>query len=65
MLLEYGDDEALADSIERLLNSPDLLEHMGENARQKARSRTWEQYSLEFTRWVESVVNETAAAGEV
>ena len=64
LLVDYGDDEALAESIDRLLTSPDLLRHMSERAKEKARSRTWDDYSLEFTKWIESIVSEVPAPME-
>ena len=63
ILVEYGDDEGLAKSLERLLSSPNILGRMSENAKAKARSRTWGGYSREFVDWIGSVVMETPAAG--
>lgn len=62
ILVEYGDDENLAKSLERLLMSEDLLGHMSEKAKARARSRTWGAYSREFIQWIDSVVPESPVA---
>ncbi|GMQ81802.1 MAG: hypothetical protein BMS9Abin05_1238 [Rhodothermia bacterium] len=56
LLVDYGDDEALARSLELLLTSPELLRHMGDKAKIRARTRTWSFYSREFIEWIDSVV---------
>lgn len=56
VLVEYGDDDALAESIERLLMSPNLLSTMSEKAKDKARVHTWDGYSQKFIEWLEAVV---------
>ena len=58
LLVDYGDDEALAVSIDRLLGSPDLLAQMRTKAAVKARSRTWGDYSLGFIKWLDSLLAE-------
>lgn len=65
MLVEYGDDESLAVSIDRLLSSPELREHMSEKAKEKARSRTWRSYSREFIEWIDSIVAKSSGTIEL
>jgi glycosyltransferase involved in cell wall biosynthesis len=62
MLVDYGDDESLAVSIDRLLTSSELRAHMSEKAKLKARSRTWRNYSREFVEWIDAVVTESSEA---
>jgi glycosyltransferase involved in cell wall biosynthesis len=62
ILVEYGDDESLAVSIDRLLTSSELRKHMSEKAKKKARSRTWRSYSREFIEWIDSIVAESPGA---
>lgn len=62
LLVDYGDDEALADSIDRLLGSPDLLAYMRKKAAIKAQSRTWSDYSRGFITWVDSLLAEKSMA---
>lgn len=55
LLVEYGDDDALADRIDRLLSSDTLRAAMEAKARERARRRTWWHYSREFIDWIDSV----------
>lgn len=63
VLVDYGDDEALAHAIASLLESPQRLTRMSGHASARARSRTWQTYSIEFADWLESIVRVGSTAG--
>lgn len=67
LLVPYGDEDALADSLRRLLASPDLCQTVSANARQEGERKYHERvYKKRVTRLVDNVVNiQHDAAGEV
>lgn len=56
LLFDYGDDDALAGCIDRLLSSGTLRTEMGIRAQQRAGHRTWDHYSREFVEWIDSIM---------
>ena len=57
LLIDYGDDDALATAIDSLLSSPERLAYMSNKASEKARSWTWNDYSRSFAEWVHTILS--------
>lgn len=61
LLVPYGDEEALADSVQRLLGVPDLCQRMSANARQEGEKK---YHVRVYKKRISTLVSETVAHGD-
>ena len=57
LLIDYGDDDALATAIEGLLSSSERLAYMSDKASKIARAWTWDDYARGFIERMHSILN--------
>ena len=55
-LFDYGDEEALAATLDWALSHPRELAEMGAAARQRAQQCSWDEFGQRFLRWMGGVV---------
>jgi alpha-maltose-1-phosphate synthase len=55
-VLEPGDDDALAQSMNRLADDAALRAKLGRNARELAQQCTWDRFGEELSGWLESII---------
>jgi glycosyltransferase involved in cell wall biosynthesis len=60
LLFEYGDDEALAVTLDRALTSPQELRQMGDRGRRRALRWTCNDFATSLLKWIRPIIeNET------
>src|SRR3989442_14204082 len=57
LLVDYGDQDQLATALDRALSHPAELQEMGERAKAKVRTWTWDQYGERFLSWLRPLLN--------